>query len=109
MLPARRPSDDRAFVRPFIARRGRARCEVRPPAPLTVRLPVVTHEDRVLLLRAVVAVMQTMVAEPGGVVPARLQEAGSVAVQLRRGETVVRVPAGIAGALCACLHDLTGR
>ena len=108
MLSARRSSHP-AFNRLFVAR-GRTRCEaLHERVPLTVALPVVTHADRVMLTRAVVAVIRTMVAEPGGVVPARLQEAGSVAVQLRRGETVVRVPAGIAGALCACLHDLTGR
>jgi len=104
-----RRSSHPAFNRLFVAR-GRTRCEaVHTRVPLTVPLTVVTHEDRVLLLRAVVAVMQTMVAEPGGPCPARILEAGSVASQLRRGETVVRVPVGIAGMLCTCLRDVTGR
>lgn len=108
MLPARRPFDDRAFARPFVAR-GRARCEVlHERVALTVALPVVSSADRVLLLKAVVAVMERLVTAPGGPCPARILEAANVASQLKQGETAVRVPATLAGALCACLRELTG-
>jgi len=108
MSSARRSSHP-AFARLFVAR-GRTRCRVlHEQVPLTVALPVVSSADRVLLTRAVVALMEIMVAAPGGPRPARILEAANVASQLKQGETAVRVPATLAGALCACLHDLTGR
>lgn len=102
MAATRRPSHTTRRGCPARRERG---CNLMR-APVTVRLPITTLADRLLLMRALARMMELKVREPAGPSAEWLAEVKRLAVALRHGESVLAVPVALADDLLACIGEL---